>query len=386
MRHSLAAVLVVGLALASAAPALAEPMTIVSENPPLPPSYQRYVLRSDRLGRDFAITVNTPQATAFLPGQKFPTIYALDSGYGFAGLQGRLLGGAGAMAPAIIVSVGYPPGQATFRNTDLLHNRMQPPPYPSGQTAMGGGGKAFEAFLLEDLKPFIEAKYPADPKRAVLFGHSFGGLFAARVFADNPDAFAGWIIGSPSVWADPEVAAAVGRAAAKAKAARVYLTVGEFEDGTAPGVELRMRDGYKALGDALKNRPGVTLKAQMYMSEGHLSYYPRLVTDGFPHVLPPLRPQNFQDRPLADAAIGRYVGDYLLPDGRKLTVRLRKLPFAPQGLEVQVTGLAPELLMAVGQDHFYWSGADLRATFDGAGLTMAGGGAKMRAEKVKGTP
>src|SRR5690606_24610518 len=120
-----------------------------------------------------------------------------------------------------------------------------------------------------------------------------------------------------------------------------------------------------------------------YTNEGHLSYYPRLVSDGFPYVLPLLRPQNFQDQPLSEAAIARYVGDYLLADGRKLTVRVLHLPFAPQGLEAQVTGLAPALLMAVGRDQFYWPGADLKATFDGTGLTMFGGGAEMRGEKVK---
>ena len=125
----------------------------------------------------------------------------------------------------------------------------------------------------------------------------------------------------------------------------------------------------------------------MYVRESHLSYYPRLVTDGFPYVLPPLRPQNFQDKPLAEAAIARYVGDYVLPDGRKLTVRLPKLPpGASPMLEAQVTGIPPVPLLQNGKDRFYNPTSDIDATFDGVGLTMVADGAKMRVEKVKGTP
>ena len=84
------------------------------------------------------MTVNTPGATIFLPGQKLPVIYALDSGYGLAGPQGTLLSNTGAMEPAIVVSVGYLPNQSIFRNTDLLHNKTTMP--GTAITAGGGAG------------------------------------------------------------------------------------------------------------------------------------------------------------------------------------------------------------------------------------------------------
>ncbi len=376
----LAVALILGLALA--APAWAAPLTIVSENPPVQPDYHRYVLHSERLGRDFAVTVNTPQATVFLPGQKLPAIYALDSGYGIAGPQGVLLGGTGAMTPAIVVSVGYLPGQAAFRNTDLTHTKFN-----MGPTTVGGGGAAFEAFLLEDLKPFVEAKFPADPARSVLFGHSLGGLFAANVFADKPDAFAGYIIGSASIWADLPTSQRVAAAAARAHGQRIYLTVGELEDASAGGGEPRMLNGFKALGAALKGHPGISLKAQIYAGENHLSYYPRLVTDGFPFVLPPARPLDFHAQLLPDEVLKRYAGVYALPDGRTLTVRVPiGPPGAPQMLEAQVTGIPPVPLLQNGKDRFYNPTSDIDATFDGVSLTMVADGAKMRIEKVPGTP
>lgn len=375
------AIVIATLALAATfalagAPARAAPLSVVSDAATLPPGFNHFVLHSERIGRDFEIWVNVPSATVFLPGQKFPVIYALDSGYGIAGPQGLLLGNTGAMAPAIIVSVGYKSGETVWRNTDLTHNKFE---LPGGQAPppgapVGGGGAAFEAFLLEDLKPFIEAKYPGNPKRSVLFGHSLGGLFVANVFADNPDAFYGYIIGSASAWADGTVVKRVAEAASKAHGARVYLTVGEDEDAMAINGDGRMRKGYDGLAAALKGRPGVILKTQMYLGENHLSYYPRLVTDGFPFILPPLRPMGAAQVQLPAASVAKAVGVYKMPDGRQLRI------FAQPNttMAAQVTGIPVVPLLQNGPDRFYNPTSDIDAVFDGKTLTMtAGGGAKL---------
>ena len=372
IRHFAAAV---ALGLILAAPAGAEPLKVVAENPPLPPGYARMVVHSDRIGRDFAVTVNLPGATVFLPGQKLPAIYALDNGYGLAGPQGSLLSNTSAMEPAIVVSVGYLPGQTAFRNTDLLHNKVT----DHGAT-YGGGGAAFEAFLVEDLKPFIEAKYPADPTRAVLFGHSFGGLFAANVFADKPDAFYGYIIGSASAWADPTLIARVAAAAPRAHGQHIYLTVGEKESAAKPGGGAQMTDGYNGLLKALKGQPGVVLKNQFYKGETHLSYYPRLVADGFPAVLPPAMPLGAYQAVLPPATIAKYVGDYRLPDGRKFSISVDKDGF----VNGHVDGFPTINLQQNGPDRFYASAADANVTFDATGATLAGvDGGIMRAERAK---
>jgi predicted alpha/beta superfamily hydrolase len=371
IRH-FAAALALGLALAASA--LAEPLKVVSENPALPTGYTRLVVHSDRIGRDFAVTVNLPGATVFLPGQKLPAIYALDSGYGLAGPQGQVLSNTSAMEPAIIVSIGYPPGQANFRNTDLTHNKLT-----QGGTSFGGGGAAFEAFLLEELKPFIEAKYPADPARSVLFGHSLGGLFAANVFADKPDAFYGYIIGSASAWADPTLFARVAAAAPKAHGQHIYLTVGEKESAAKPGGGTQMTDGYAGLLKALKGQPGVILKSQLYKGETHLSYYPRLVSDGFPAVLPPAMPLGAYQAVLPAAKIAKYVGDYRLPDGRTFAITADKDGF----INGRVSGFPPIGLQQNGPDRFYAGAADANVTFDAAGATLTGlDGGMLRAERV----
>jgi len=363
-------------------PTLAEPLKIVSQNLPAQPGVSSFVLHSDRIGRDFQLVVHRPSATPFLPRQKFPVVYALDGGYGVAGATGTLLGGAGVMAPAYVVEIGYLPGQAAFRDTDLVHVVTRP---QFGGPTFGGGGAAFEAFLLEDLRPFIAARFPVDNARSVLLGWSMGGLFAARVFADKPHAFSGWIIGSTPVSLDPDVVAAVAQAASRAKGARVYLTVGELEDIDQPGAPHWQMQAYKSLAEALKNRPGVALRTQVYAGETHLSYYPRLVTDGLPFVLPPRRPANFKEQILTDANVAPYVGDYALPDGRTLAIRFPNLPRGMHAvLQAKVAGVAPMSLLQNGKDRFYAQTSDLDVTFDKSGLTLTGAdGGTLRAERAR---
>ncbi len=198
-----------------AASAFAEPaaLRIVSVGPDAPAGAQRYVLHSERLGRDFVVVVSTPSGPFVEPGRKIAAVYALDGGYGVAGPIGQLMAWSGTMSPAYVVSVGYPDGQASRRDSDLLFR----PTVRDGVT-IGGGGAAFEAFLTIELRPFLEARYPLDPTRAILFGHSYGGLFAANVLARTPHAFAGYIIASPSVAADPQALAGLAQAAPRARA------------------------------------------------------------------------------------------------------------------------------------------------------------------------
>ena len=154
------------------------------------------VLHSDALARDVTVDVTAPDPAAASAG-KAAAVYVLDRGFLLTGPSARLLERSGAMAPAFVVaiSVGDP---GADRNRDFVHERLG-----QGKDAWGGGGAAYERFLVDELKPFIEARYPVDPGRSVLFGHSLGGLFAATVLVRHPRAFSGYLIASPSLWANP---------------------------------------------------------------------------------------------------------------------------------------------------------------------------------------
>ncbi|MEL6535585.1 MAG: alpha/beta hydrolase-fold protein [Bacteroidota bacterium] len=67
-----------------------------------------------------------------------------------------------------------------------------------------GGGEAFSQFLISELLPDIETKYPVTDYRT-LIGHSYGGLFAVYVLLQHPEAFANYLAIDPSIEWDQQV-------------------------------------------------------------------------------------------------------------------------------------------------------------------------------------
>lgn len=260
------------LALAATA-AVAEPFSVISKSQAKQPGADEYLFHSERVGQDFLVEVTVPFGPLVKPGQKLPVIYALDGGYGVAGPLSRVMAATSSMNPALLVAVGYKPSDYARRPTDLLHR-----PWTRDGKTQGGGGAAFEAFLLEELKPYIEANYPADATRAALFGHSMGGVFAANVLARRPDAFAAYVIASPFLESDP--GALDGARTAKG-AQRIYVSVGATEPKSQLDAAAQI--------SAMLARPGsgFAVTTRVFEGEGHVSYYPALVLEAFPAILPP---------------------------------------------------------------------------------------------------
>jgi predicted alpha/beta superfamily hydrolase len=342
------ATLAVAAALLSATASYSAALKVVSEGPALQLEAKAFVLHSRNTGRDYLVEITPPPVAAPLPGQKFPIVLSLDGGYGVAGPEGRMLVALAAMQASYMVAVGYPPGQYGARPVDLTHQTFQ----NEGKTE-GGGGAAFEAFLLEELGPFLEARYPVAMKRSVLFGHSLGGLFTANLLARHPDAFAGYIIASPSVQRDESVVAKV--AAAQGKGQQVWVTVG----GKEPDY---MLSGAKRIAEAL-SRPGSGFKVQsrVYPDDGHLNYYPALVLAAFPALLPRAQPAPDQSGvvSLDPATYARYAGAYRLADGRTVSIAAKG-----DKLMGQLTGFPAMELTPQSPTQFFIRGADVLVTFE----------------------
>ncbi|ECK0156512.1 alpha/beta hydrolase [Campylobacter jejuni] len=66
----------------------------------------------------------------------------------------------------------------------------------------GGGSKEFRNFLITQLIPYINKMYPIDFSHQILFGHSFGGLFAIDTLLYDSKIFSHYFIISPSLWWD----------------------------------------------------------------------------------------------------------------------------------------------------------------------------------------
>jgi predicted alpha/beta superfamily hydrolase len=96
---------------------------------------------------------------------------------------------------------------------------------------MGGAGK-FLAFIRDELQPWVNARYAAEPASTAFFGHSQGGLFANYVLLTEPGTFSHYGIGSPSLWWHNDMMFGYETQFAAAHddlAAKVFFAVGEHE-------------------------------------------------------------------------------------------------------------------------------------------------------------
>ena len=210
--------------------ASAAPILVKDEGPARISRSHQFVLRSKVSGIDYRIQVSEP-VRPMKPGEKAAVVYALDGNYAFGMVAdiARNLPQMGEMGHAYIVGVGYPSDEQLpwdlGRERDYAHQTFS---FDDGKVR-GGGGAAFQRFLVEELRPFIESRYPIEPGKAVLWGHSLGGLFAANVIRTQPDAFDGYIVGSPAIWAHKDFFAGIKGVAAKGGGRKVYIGVGSLE-------------------------------------------------------------------------------------------------------------------------------------------------------------
>lgn len=244
--------------------AFAQTLDIRSEGPVVLKSAQQLVLHSRALGRDVLVRI-APPATPPPAGEKAAAVYVLDGNWYF-GLASDTLG---MMAlenqtwPAYLIAIGYdtsnPAEVMTSRANDYLHTVLK---RPTDAKPQGGGGATFETFIIDELKPFIEARLAVNPSKSFLAGHSYGGLFVSNLIARRPGAFSGYLIGSPSVWADGNLVAAVGKA--KGAGRPVFLGVGEKE--VIGSINMVIDAG--KLGDALE-RAGFAVTRHVHQGQTH---------------------------------------------------------------------------------------------------------------------
>jgi predicted alpha/beta superfamily hydrolase len=247
------------------AAALAQAPAIVREGPAVIAGTQEYVLRSSHSRRDFLVQVAAP-VRPLAAGDRAAVIYVLDGDYmfGMATDIARNLQIVREVAPVFVVAVGYPGDSHSDWVNGRLHDMLAAPVEVNGQR-LGGGGPAFERFLVDELRPFIEARHPIDPARSYLAGHSLGGLFGASVILNRTGAFAGYAIGSPALWIVPDLVDRLRSApSAAGPAPRVFVGVGAEES------DRDMVGWAQRLTDTLRVR-GLEVAHRSFAGEGHVT-------------------------------------------------------------------------------------------------------------------
>lgn len=270
----------IALSLAAAlwsVPATAQ-LPVRSESPAALASSQQFIVSSAEAKRDFLIQVAAPVRPPGF-GEKIAILYVLDADYSF-GLAtdiARSLQIMRDVAPLYVVAIGYPgdghDDWVTGRLTDFIHPVLD---LEGGK--IGGGGAAFQRFLTEELRPLIERRYPVDPKRSYLAGHSLGGLFIANMIRTAPNSFSGYSIGSPSLWIEPNLLDRLGPNG-PAQPPLVFVGVGGEEK------EKDMVAWAVKLAEALKARR-YPVAHRIFAGEGHVSVAGSLLANALKYLVP----------------------------------------------------------------------------------------------------
>ncbi len=241
----------------------------------------QFVLSSKIVGRDFLIQVAKPMLPK--PG-KAPAVYLLDGNEMFGAVAAfeSIAGLMHETAPAYVIGIGYPSQDmrdwTTERWLDLTH--VTPPPPDKGYELPSGGGARFQRFLTEELRPLIESRYPVDPARAILAGHSLGGLFAAHVLLNDPKAFGAYLIGSPSLWAEPGL---LTQASTFKTSRRIPVFIGVGGKGAKS-----MIDATTSLATRLTDHPsGLDVAFWIVPGETHITMQPAFYARAMQFALPP---------------------------------------------------------------------------------------------------
>ena len=151
-------------------------------------------LQSERLNEKRRVLISLPEGYQE-SNYRYPVVYLLDGEQNLLHARGSadVLARTGNMPPVILVGI-----KSLNRVKDFTHSKV-------AERKNSGGGKQFQAFLVEELIPYIDAEYRTHPYR-VLVGHSLSGLFAANLMMESESRFNGFIVISPALWWQQEEA------------------------------------------------------------------------------------------------------------------------------------------------------------------------------------
>jgi len=152
-------------------------------------------LYSQVLQEQRAVWVHVPEA--FDSTKQYPVIYLLDAPEHFYAVTGMLKRLSPIQMPeSIVVGILNTDRTRDFTPTNVSFSRGH-------KTETSGGANNFIKFLNQELKPFINSKYPTE-SNATIIGHSTGGLFVLYVYLHHEASFDNYLAIDPSLWWDKE--------------------------------------------------------------------------------------------------------------------------------------------------------------------------------------
>jgi predicted alpha/beta superfamily hydrolase len=169
-----------------------------------------HTITSKILGRDYQLYISFPKSYSTKDTVSYPVLYVLDGEWVFPIIRGTraILDSEKELEDLIIVSISD--ADFTFRyqdyttslstSTDEKVNKRSD--VPKGGLISGGADK-FLTSMKTEIVPFVDKNYKTNSDRGI-FGHSFGGLFAAYCLVNSDGYFTRFGISSPALWWDNE--------------------------------------------------------------------------------------------------------------------------------------------------------------------------------------
>lgn len=209
--------------------------------PPSSSRETRFDFTSKTTGRAYRLMIAAPYKMD--AAKTYPVIYIMDGYWYFRPAVDFGTEAGDRLQSAIIVGIGYP----TEDYKEHCDRRMLDLSVPADPAAKNPGdarpadGDAYLRMIQDEVKPFVEKRYPVDKSRQTLYGKSLGGLMVLRQLFRNPEAFQTYVAASPAIsWNDKAVLADEAAFATQAKAGKLRLklliTSAELEQyrGTDP--------------------------------------------------------------------------------------------------------------------------------------------------------
>lgn len=126
-----------------------------------------------------------------------------------------------------------------------LANRINELTYTADAKRGGGQAASYTAFLVEEVKPFVERTYRTNtgPVHTFVGGSSLGGLVSLEIAHRHPNTFGGVIAMSPALqWADESLTRDIEHDPVGLRGAHIWLDVGTHELGIPPATTKRTTD------------------------------------------------------------------------------------------------------------------------------------------------
>lgn len=174
-----------------------------------------------------------------------PVVYVLDANAVFASVAEAARYRKN-LTPSLVVGIGFPTDAGLdparrYREytpcTPAERLRLSPNEPQVGPEGTGGEDE-FLAFVEDELKPLIAARWTVDRERQALIGHSLGGRFVLHALYERPGSFRTYVASSPSIgWGDGSLLEDERAFAAASRAERpidVVISAGQYEQEIAP--------------------------------------------------------------------------------------------------------------------------------------------------------